>query len=1194
MCQDGTWNKIRVPCAWECEGYGQAVYTNFQYPFKCQPPVVCAKMNHVGSYQTQIIVPTDWADRKVLLNFEGVSAAFYVWVSGEFVGYSQDSRLDAEFDITRIVAGRLGQRLALSLRVMRFCDGSYMEDQDMWWLSGIHRDVILYSKPAAMHMIDYHITTTLAPQGMTLDGQRDASLQVSVALDGHAADAAAHEVVATLVGPHILQREPGSQLCSHAAGRAPVVFREVSLPVVPAHADGAVPPPTPSRVPFKFEASLAVEVGGARLWSPEQPWLYTLVLSLRTRGTCVDCEVARVGFRSVRVAGGQFLVNDVPVEIRGVNRHEHDDRTGKYTDWQSMKLDIECMKQLNINAVRGCHYPNRSLWYHLCDAYGLYMCDEANVETHGLVLTGNENWLSEDATWEHAYLDRMCRMIERDKNFCCIVMWSLGNEAGYGRNQDVQAAYTRRRDPSRPLHYESCGGGTATDIICPMYPSPIKLKGLTTLEGQNERSLEFGKKWQQGTATELRPVIMCEYAHAMGNSTGNLDEYWRLIRSERVLQGGFIWDWVDQGLLRKDAAGKEYWGYGGDFGESIHDAQFNINGLVFPDRQFHPGCAEVKKWYQPFSVAAKFEGPLGADGSMLCVLTFQNRHDFASFDMLNLEWDWALECEGLAVQTSGAPQRLPQAAPQGGSAGLGISLLGVPQRAPGHEVFLKVRLLLGCDETWADKGFCVGMEQVAVPLAPASPCAAAPCASPAQSQPFTVREKLGRLEVVGSNCLLAVSPSTGQVLEMQSHGVVLVREEDVGASSGSRGGMSGLQAFWRAHTDNDNGGSDTLWACGADTQPWGPETGMPPNRKRLEGGAWFVLSWLSYWGDISYGKQWVNSGLDRLRPTQVCVTVEDSKGMEIALNGSASSVVLRISYVLVADGTSTRIPCKTRIHVLPDGELVIANECTVPAGLPPVARIGMLLTMPEQLDQVSYLGHGPEENYADRKTGSAVGLYHTTIDKMFVPYIVPSENGTRSGVRWVALASEQGEGHAADAAGGGGPRTRGLLIAPGSPADTIYFSAQRCTPWDLQKARHVHELPRRPAITVAIDHKHMPCGGNDSWSRSQSKAYLIPPGHHAYSIRLRPLRAGEEAKRPPALSAEQLHGAVITPAHLVPGRVLVQAAVQLRLVASLSVAAAPLKLVEGIVMLTDFKFGAPLRSWLKLFAVVSVVWAMCR
>jgi len=390
--------------------------------------------------------------------------------------------------------------------------------------------------------------------------------------------------------------------------------------------------------------------------------------------------------------------------------------------------------------------------------------------------------------------------------------------------------------------------------------------------------------------------------------------------------------------------------------------------------------------------------------------------------------------------------------------------------------------------------------------------------------------------------------------------------------------LSGLQSFWRAHTDNDNGGSDTLTGSGADCQLWGPETGMPSGRKRVDGVKKGVLNWFYYWGDISYGAQWTRCGLDRLQPVGVSVEVEDAAGCMLEEGGSADSVVIKVRYTLVATGTKTKIVCSTSMHVLPDGEVLLHNECSVPAGLPPMARVGMLLTTPDALDRVTYLGHGPVENYVDRRAGSAVGRYSTTVDDMFVPYLVPSENGSRGGVRWASLEAEHSDAGAC----------KGLMFAPGNSEDTLSFSAHRCTPWDLHVARHVHELPRRPAITLTIEHRQMPCGGNDSWSRSQSKQYLIQPGTYSYSIRLRPLATATAPQRPPALSL----GAVAKPATFQPAGAASCMAAKWRVSAGLLVARTPLGLLEGIVMLTDFKVGAPVTSCITLVLALTTAYAM--
>jgi hypothetical protein len=413
---------------------------------------------------------------------------------------------------------------------------------------------------------------------------------------------------------------------------------------------------------------------------------------------------------------------------------------------------------------------------------------------------------------------------------------------------------------------------------------------------------------------------------------------------------------------------------------------------------------------------------------------------------------------------------------------------------------------------------------------------------------------------------------------MKSHGTLLVHQPE----GEDGGGMMGLQSFWRAHTDNDNGGPDTmLYMSGAHKQMWGPETGYEPSL-RVKGFGIFILKWVIGWGESSYGTKWLTNGLDRLRPMNVSVTAQDSEGRNLGDGDTAGNVVVKVGYTLIAAGTNTQIQCKSLLHVLTDGDVIITNECSLPACLPPVARVGMLLSMPESFDKVTYMGHGPEENYPDRLAGSSVGRYNTTVDDMFVPYIVPSDNGARAGVRWVALESADTQN----------ARCKGLVIAPGNAEDTVIFSAQRCTPWDLQVARHVHELPRRPAITVAVDHRIMPCGGNDSWSRSQSQKYLIAAGTYSYSIRLRPLLGEEVAARPPPLEHGKVCASAVAKAEFKSAGRLQSLVAKYRVGFGLMMATAPLKLLEEIVMLTSFKVGAPVTSWGKLLLTSGVIYSL--
>jgi beta-galactosidase len=554
---------------------------------RCDPPRISSAINYVGCYQHTIDIPREWRGRRVFLYFEGAGAALHCWLDGKFVGYSQDSFLPAEFELTEHVHNKWGEHrecalgaesggglsCVLSVKCYRFCDGSYMESQDMWWLSGIHRDVLLYSVPCSSAIWDYVVTTMpcFAPSGKGEEWSGLHSARVSVDVEVRQLEAAVCSSMAqranvppctntqlsvqmSLYGPHRLL--PGE------SATVPESAEPVARTSVPISIAGCVR----GSIAQASGTGAGKEISGCeeivlvgkgvmemnghdvplKAWSPDSPWLYTLVINLCNGDKCVQAEVCRVGLRTVEIRDGCLLSNLLPVEVRGVNRHEHDHVRGKHITRESMVQDIIAMKQLNMNAVRTAHYPNCNLWYTLCDAYGLWLCDEANLETHGIVTDKDENFLADHAGWSHAFLERLTRMVRRDRNHASVLMWSLGNESSYGRNHDAMYAWLKAND-TRPVHYESCGGAGATDIICPMYYPPSQVEALTKLAEQNKKSLQLGRRWPQGSHTALRPVILCEYAHAMNNSVGNFDEYWEVFRRHpRCLQGGFIWDWKDQ------------------------------------------------------------------------------------------------------------------------------------------------------------------------------------------------------------------------------------------------------------------------------------------------------------------------------------------------------------------------------------------------------------------------------------------------------------------------------------------------------------------------------------------------------------------------------------------------------------------------------------------------------------------------
>jgi beta-galactosidase len=487
---DAAWKTIPVPSNMEIEGYGTPIYTNVPYPFPANPPHIPADNNPVGSYRTRFKTPADWKGRQVSVRFDGVASAFYLWVNGKYLGFSKDSRTPAEFNITRYLAP--GGDNLLAVEVYRWSDGSYLEDQDFWRLSGIFRDVTLLST-ADVHVRDLEAKTELDEKFEA------AELKVSASLQNFAEGARPATIDIKLL-------DGNGKTVLKASGKADV--------------DGG----------GEGTLKLAGKVDRPALWSAEQPTLYTLLVTLKDeKGKTIEVVPCNVGFRKVEIKGGELLVNGRAILVKGVNRHEHDPDRGQAIRPDTMVKDILLMKQNNINTVRTCHYPNQPIWYDLCDRYGLYLIDEANIESHGMGY--GEKTLAKDPVWLNAHMDRTQRMVERDKNHASVIIWSLGNEAGFGPNFVATSKWVHGRDASRPVHYERAGLDPATDIVCPMYPDPKVLA-------------EYASKPQD------RPFIMCEYAHAMGNSSGNMWLYWDQIYARKHLQGGCIWDWVDQGIRR--------------------------------------------------------------------------------------------------------------------------------------------------------------------------------------------------------------------------------------------------------------------------------------------------------------------------------------------------------------------------------------------------------------------------------------------------------------------------------------------------------------------------------------------------------------------------------------------------------------------------------------------------------------------
>ncbi|GAB4309275.1 MAG: beta-galactosidase LacZ [Promethearchaeota archaeon] len=656
---DSGWDEIDVPSNWQLKGYGVPIYTNVRYPYSIKTkegeiPGIDHEYNPVGSYRREFELPRGWLDdgRQVFLHFGGVKSAFYVWVNGREVGYSQGSMTPAEFNVTPFV--RPGKNL-VAVQVFRWSDGSYLEDQDMWRFSGIYREVFVYSKPS-LHVWDFFAKANFD------EGYHDAELSVSVRLrnlDGRGGDRA--------------------DLRLYLFGDDDRKVLELGPEPVSVHAGN------------EAEVELTATVEAPRKWTDETPHLYRLALALeRPPGKLSEVVGCRFGFRQVEIRDGVLLVNGKPVYFKGVNRHEHDPDHGRAVPLWRMWQDARLMKRNNINAVRTSHYPDHPFWYEICDRLGIYIIDECNLESHGLrnVVPGD------DPRWEAACVDRMVSMVQRDKNHPCVLLWSLGNEAGFGENHVKMAAAARRLDPTRFIHYEGDYAMRVADVQSSMYMPVALLEKFARYEDH----LPWGLRSE---AYRGKPVMLCEYSHAMGNSCGSFLEYVELFEKYPNLIGGFVWDWVDQGLRKADEAGREFWAYGGDFGDEPNDENFCCNGLVLPDRRPNPHLFEVRWGYR--WVRARLDAP--------GLLRVQNQYRWTALDFLEAAWE--VTADGERVQGGVVP--LPPVPPgEEGTLRLPVdheALEGEVRARPGAEFFLNATFRLKFVLPWADAGHVLAWEQ---------------------------------------------------------------------------------------------------------------------------------------------------------------------------------------------------------------------------------------------------------------------------------------------------------------------------------------------------------------------------------------------------------------------------------------------------------------------------------------------------
>ena len=711
---DKGWDDLQVPAVWELNGYGDPIYVNVGYAWRNQfqnnPPEVPTENNHVGSYRREIVVPASWKGKDIIAHFGSVTSNMYLWVNGRYVGYSEDSKLEAEFDLTPYL--KPGQKNLIAFQVFRWCDGTYLEDQDFFRYSGVGRDCYLYARNKK-RIQDIRVTPDLD------SNYTNGTLNVALNLNGSGT------VELNLTDP---------------AGKS----------VATAQVNG------------NGQKSVVMDVSNPEKWTAETPNLYTLTATLKNGSNTLEVIPVKVGFRKIELKGGQILVNGQPVLFKGADRHEMDPDGGYVVSRERMLQDILRMKQLNINAVRTCHYPDDNLWYDLCDQYGIYVVAEANIESHGMGY-GKET-LAKNPSYKKAHMERNQRNVQRGYNHPSIIFWSLGNEAGYGPNFEQCYTWIKNEDKTRAVQYEQAGTNEFTDIFCPMY-----------------YDYDACKKYSEGNID--KPLIQCEYAHAMGNSQGGFKEYWDLIRKYPKYQGGFIWDFVDQSNHWKNKDGIDIYGYGGDFNKyDASDNNFNDNGLISPDRRPNPHAHEVGYFYQSI-----WTTPGDLSKGEIKVYNENFFRDLSAYYM-----EWQLLANGEVMQT-GVVQDLNVAPQQTATLKLNLNTEKI---CPCKELLLNVTYKLKAAETLMPAGSTVAYDQLTI-------------------RPYTAKalelknQKASNLDIVvpvikdnDHNYLIVEGENF--IIEFNKHNGYLSRYEADGMQLLNPGAQL-TPNFWRAPTDNDYG-----------------------------------------------------------------------------------------------------------------------------------------------------------------------------------------------------------------------------------------------------------------------------------------------------------------------------------------------------------------------------------------------------
>ena len=993
------WKDIQVPGNWEVQGFGTAIYTNHGYEFQPrnpQPPAL-PEQNPVGVYRREITVPADWDGRDIYLHIAGAKSGCYVYVNGKEVGYNEDSKNPAEYLINDYL--QPGKNV-LTLKIFRWSTGSYLECQDFWRMSGIERDVFLYSQPKAS-VNDFRITSTLD------DTYKNGIFRLAIDLKNHQTNTANLAVSYTLVDKDGKTVSESEQTVSVPSDKLSTVNFQQQLPDV-------------------------------QTWTSEAPNLYKLFMTVKENGKVTEVIPYHVGFRRIEIkeidqkAGNGknyvvLLVNGQPIKLRGVNIHEHNPETGHYVPEELMRKDFELMKRHNINTVRLCHYPQDRRFYELCDEYGLYVYDEANIESHGMYYDLRKGGtLGNNPEWLKPHMYRTINMFERNKNYPSVTFWSLGNEAGNGYNFYQTYLWVKEADKdimNRPVNYERAQWEWNSDMYVPQYPSAGWLE-------------------QIGQRGSDRPVAPSEYAHAMGNSTGSLWDQWKAIYKYPNLQGGYIWDWVDQGILTHDENGRPFWAYGGDFGTNMpSDGNFCCNGIVSPDRTLHPAMNEVKYAHQYVG----FE-PVDLSKGIFKV---QNRYYFTNLKKYMITYQVKANDKVIRngkVSLDIAPQESQE---------LTVNVNGLEPKV-GTEYFVNFSVTTVEPEPLVPIGYELAHEQFRLPIEPVA-------------RTFATDGPALKCSTDGN--LLKVSSSRLNFVFDKESGIVTSYKVK-GTEYFDKG--FGIQPnFWRAPNDNDYGSQEP---------------------KRLQ-----------IWKQSSKDFRVVEATLDIdgkdavLKATYLLA----AGNLYIATYRIHPSGVVKADYTFTStemEANKTELSEATLMATFTPGNDALRKESSKLV----VPRIGIRFRLPVHMNQVTYFGRGPEENYIDRNNGTLVDLYKNTADNMYFPYVRPQENGHHTDTRWLSLG-KKGKGLTIYA-----DNTIGFNALRNSVED---FDGEEATHRDYQwnnrdaeelkhdvataknikpRQTHINDITPRDFVEVCVDMKQMGVGGYDSWGAIPDPQYLLP------------------------------------------------------------------------------------------------------